>query len=154
MQNYKLKIKYEISVYKNTILFILSMMFIVFMLGCQSTAIYTTENRTPSERNRVSGQRGRTEYMVSSWYGNPYHGRQTASGATFNMYDLTAAHRTLPFGTRLRLTNETNNKSVVVTINDRGPVPTDRDLDVSYRAAQALDFVDTGVIRLKVEFLN
>ena len=149
---------------------------ILFLLSaCQSVAIYTAETRVqrplPREQepraqseNRQrstenTGQRSdtrgqRTEHMVASWYGNQFHGRQTASGEIFNMYDYTAAHRTLPFGTRLRLINETNNKEAVVRINDRGPVPLERDLDVSFKAAQALDFVGTGTIRLRVVFLD
>jgi rare lipoprotein A len=92
--------------------------------------------------------------MVASWYGNYYHGKKTASGEVFNMYDFTAAHRTLPFGTRLRLINPANNKEVEVRINDRGPVPLERDIDVSYKVAEELDFVNAGLSRLKVIYLD
>jgi rare lipoprotein A len=70
------------------------------------------------------------------------------------MYDYTAAHRTLPFGTKLKLINESNNKEINVRINDRGPVPLERDLDVSYRVAEELGFIDAGLSRLKVIFLK
>ena len=114
---------------------------------------YVPTTQQPTGRNR-NNRDGRFEYMVTSWYGNQFHGRQTASGETFNMYEYTAAHRTLPFGTRLRLVNEDNNKEAIVRINDRGPVPLERDLDISFRAAQSLDFVDVGIIRLRVEVLE
>jgi rare lipoprotein A len=70
------------------------------------------------------------------------------------MYALTAAHKTLPFGTRLKLINELNNKEVVVKINDRGPFVAGRDLDLSYKAALELDFVKLGVTKLRVVYLN
>jgi rare lipoprotein A len=92
--------------------------------------------------------------MITSWYGNQFHGSQTASGEIFNMYDYTAAHRTLPFGTKLKLINENNNKEVVVRVNDRGPIPLERDLDISFKAAETLDFVGSGIVRLKVIFLD
>jgi len=117
--------------------------------ACSSTAVYNNKSSTQTQPKKGSSQ-----YMVASWYGNPYHGRKTASGETYNMYDHTAAHKTLPFGTRLRLVNESNNKQVVVRINDRGPFIEGRDIDVSYKVAQDLGFVDIGVCRLKVIFLN
>ena len=129
---------------------IIILLLLQLLLGCESTAIYTARGKTPSR----TVETGKTEYMVASWYGNPFHGRQTASGEIYNMYDLTAAHRTLPFGTILRLINELNGKEVIVRINDRGPVPRERDIDVSYRVAQELDFVNMGICRLKVVFLE
>ena len=92
--------------------------------------------------------------MVASWYGHKYHGRQTASGAVFDMYALTAAHKTLPFGTRLRVTHPNNRRSVVVEINDRGPFIRGRDLDLSLGAARALVMVDEGVARVHIERMN
>ncbi len=92
--------------------------------------------------------------MVASWYGQKYHGRQTASGAVFDMYKMTAAHKTLPFGTRLRVTHPRNRRSVVVEVNDRGPFIKGRDLDLSMGAAQALAMVDEGVARVQIERMN
>ncbi len=92
--------------------------------------------------------------MVASWYGQKYHGRQTASGVVFDMYAMTAAHKTLPFGTRLRVTHRRSQRSVVVEINDRGPFIKGRDLDLSMGAAQALAMVDEGVARVHVERMN
>jgi len=127
---------------------------IFFSIGCESTALYTSGGTAPRQNTNQHRSSNRTEYMVASWYGNPFHGRQTASGEIFNMYDYTAAHRTLPFGTRLRLINEENDAEAIVVINDRGPVPQERDLDVSYATAQALGFVNAGIMRLRVEYIE
>lgn len=92
--------------------------------------------------------------MVASWYGPKYHGRQTASGEVFDMNGLTAAHKTLPFGTRLKVTHVGNHRSVIVEVNDRGPFIPGRDLDLSYGAAKKLGMVEQGVARVKIERLN
>lgn len=90
----------------------------------------------------------------ASWYGAKFQGRLTASGERFDMTELTAAHRTLPFGTRVRVTNETNGKSVVVRINDRGPVAKRRIIDLSRRAAELIGIKKKGVGRVKLEVLE
>lgn len=81
----------------------------------------------------------------ASWYGPGFHGKRTASGERFDMSDLTAAHRTLPFGTRVRVRNTQNGREVVVRINDRGPQMSDRIIDLSRAAAAALDLLQAGV---------
>ena len=86
----------------------------------------------------------------ASWYGQRYHGRTTASGSRFDMNAMTAAHRSLPFGTRVRVTNLANRRSVVLTINDRGPYAGGRIIDVSRRAAEILGMVRKGVVRVRV----
>lgn len=88
-----------------------------------------------------------------SWYGKHYAGRPTASGVRFNPGAMTAAHRTLKLGTRVRVTNPHNGTSVVVTINDRGPYVRGRDLDLSEAAAQSLGVHDRGVAKLFMEIL-
>ena len=80
----------------------------------------------------------------ASWYGPGFHGKRTASGERFDMNDLTAAHRTLPFGTRVRVRNIQNGREVVVRINDRGPQIRDRIIDLSKAAAVALDLLQAG----------
>jgi peptidoglycan lytic transglycosylase len=90
----------------------------------------------------------------ASWYGKPHHGRTTASGETFDMHQLTAAHPTLPLGTRLLVTNVANGRSVVVRVNDRGPTRRDRILDLSYAAARALRAVEAGVINVRFALVN
>ena len=92
--------------------------------------------------------------MMTSWYGDRFAGRPTASGELFDPNQMTAAHKTLPFGTRLRLTHPETGKTVVVRINDRGPFTRGRELDVSRAAAEALGFKDAGVATLKVKQLK
>lgn len=92
-------------------------------------------------------------YGVSSWYGQKFHGRRSASGERYNMYALTAAHRTLPFDTKIRVTNLDNGKSCILRINDRGPFVNGRVLDVSYESAKQLDFVQQGLAQVKIEIL-
>ena len=94
---------------------------------------------------------GRSEEVgLASYYGRAHEGRRTASGEVFDMNGMTAAHRTLPFGTRVRVTNLANGREAVVRINDRGPFRRGRILDVSYAAARRLGFVGRGVARVRV----
>jgi rare lipoprotein A len=86
----------------------------------------------------------------ASYYGKECHGGPTASGETFDMYKLTAAHPSLPFGTRVRVTNLANGASVVVRINDRGPFTKGRIIDLSYEAAKRIKMIDAGVARVEV----
>lgn len=90
----------------------------------------------------------------ASFYGGKFHGRKTASGAIFNKHAMTAAHRNLPFGTRVRVTHVHNGRSVVVTINDRGPFVKSRIIDVSRAAAEQLGMVQQGVARVRLERLH
>jgi rare lipoprotein A len=87
----------------------------------------------------------------ASWYGRRFHGRTTASGAPFDMNAMTAAHRTLPFGTKVKVTNMANGRAVTVTINDRGPFVRGRVIDLSRGAAAKLDFLDAGVTKVRME---
>lgn len=90
---------------------------------------------------------------LASWYGYPHHGRATASGRPFNMYQLTAAHRTLPLGARVRVTNLTNGRMVVVTITDRGPFVDGRIIDLSYAAAKQIRLIGHGTAPVRLEVL-
>ncbi len=94
------------------------------------------------------------QYGNASWYGGKFHGRTTASGERFNKYEFTAAHKKLPFGTILRVTNLRNGKDVYVRINDRGPFIKGRVLDLSLASAEALHFNRRGVIRVKIEIVS
>ena len=84
----------------------------------------------------------------ASWYGPGFHGRKTASGETFNSNDMTAAHRTLPFGTKVKVVNKKTGKSVVVRINDRGPYAHGRVIDLSKASAQAIGISGVGSVTL------
>jgi rare lipoprotein A len=91
---------------------------------------------------------------TASWYGDYFEGRQTASGQPFNMYDLTAAHPTLPLGTLVKVTNLRNKQAVVVRINDRGPYVGDRIIDLSYSAAKVLHFKEQGIQRVRLDVIH
>ena len=93
------------------------------------------------------------ETGIASWYGKEFQGSETTSGTRFNMYALTAAHRTLPLGTRVRVTNLLNEKSVILLINDRGPVPPGRIIDLSYAAARRLHFSGQGLAPVSIALL-
>lgn len=95
-----------------------------------------------------------SETGLASWYGHPYHGRAAADGEIYDMEKLTAAHRTLPFGTRVRVTNLANTKSVEVRITDRGPFIDGRIIDLSHAAAQAIDMVGPGVAQVRLDLLS
>jgi rare lipoprotein A len=95
-----------------------------------------------------------SNWQHASWYGPGFHGRLAADGKPFNMHRLTAAHKTLPFGTKLKVTCQTSGKSVVVTVTDRGPFVKGRALDLSYGAAKALGMIDRGVGKVKYQVLN
>jgi rare lipoprotein A len=95
-----------------------------------------------------------TEQGQASYYGEAMDGAQTASGETYRNDALTGAHRTLEFGTRVRVTNLDNGKSVVVVINDRGPTAKGVIIDVSYSAAQELDMLGAGVVQARIEVVE
>jgi rare lipoprotein A len=97
--------------------------------------------------------RGYSAEGKASYYGARHHGKKTASGERFNQHSLTAAHRSLPFGTRVRVTNLRNDKQVVVRINDRGPYARGRIIDLSHKAAEQLDMLRAGVVPVRVQQL-
>ncbi len=88
---------------------------------------------------------------MASWYGRKFHGRRTANGERYNMYAMTAAHQTLPFGTKVKVTNLDNGKVVYVRINDRGPFKPGRIIDLSRKGASELGFLQQGLTRVRVE---
>ena len=96
----------------------------------------------------------RVQIGVASFYGPKFHGRKTASGEIYNMFALTAAHPTLPFGTIVKVTNLKNKKSVIVRINDRGPFKKNRIIDLSYEAAKRLGFINEGTALVKIEVIK
>jgi rare lipoprotein A len=94
------------------------------------------------------------ETGLASWYGHPYHGRASASGEIYDMEQMTAAHRTLPFGTIVRVHDLDNEKSVDVRINDRGPFVDGRIIDLSHAAARAMEMIGPGTARVRLEILS
>ena len=91
---------------------------------------------------------------IASYYGPDFHGKLTANGEVYDMYGLTAAHKTLPLNTVIRVTNMSNRRNLIVRINDRGPYVTGRMLDLSYGAALKLGFVAQGTTRVKIEIIE
>ena len=116
---------------------------LLFMAACNTTA-----SNDPSVTGSISQANIETtkafQRGAASWYGPGFHGRRTASGEAFNSSAMTAAHRSLPFGTRLRVVNEENGRSVVVRVNDRGPFARQRVIDLARGPAQALGLTSTG----------
>lgn len=111
-----------------------------------TTLALSSTNLSASNTTKLFKQQG-----VASWYGGQFHGRTTASGEKFNMHSLTAAHRTLPLGTLVMVTNKANGKTVTVKINDRGPYSGNRVIDLSKAAAKELNMVSSGVANVKIE---
>jgi rare lipoprotein A len=106
-----------------------------------------------SHAPRPSGAIESSETGQASYYGDEFEGRRTASGERYELDHLTAAHRTLPFGTRVRVTNLENDKDVEVVINDRGPHKKGRIVDLSRRAAHEIDMIKAGVARVRLDVL-
>ena len=120
---------------------------LMLLTGCSSTsAIGGSKTKNPANSHALIGQ--------ASWYGERFHGKLTASGETYNMNAYTSAHKTLPFGTIVRVTNTTNNKSVDVKINDRGPYVKGRVIDLSYQAFTQIGNVKKGTIPVKIEIID
>lgn len=122
---------------------------LVAVLAASVAAAFGCRARAP----RVDYQAGHSLSGIASWYGKDFDGKPTASGAIYDMNDLTAAHRTLPFGTMLEVTNESNGRRVVVEINDRGPFVDGRVIDLSYEAAQRLGMVEDGTVPVDLRIL-
>jgi rare lipoprotein A len=90
----------------------------------------------------------------ASWYGGKFNGRKTANGETYDMYDLTCAHRTLPLGSWIQVTNLKNKRSILLRVNDRGPMPASRIVDLSYAAAERLGMDMEGLAKVRIEEIN
>jgi rare lipoprotein A len=120
--------------HKSIFLLLLLSLFTLFLASCG----VVKRAETDDERIRIVGN------GIASWYGPQFHGQSTANGETYNMNEYTAAHRTLPFNTLVRVENQDNGKSVVVRINDRGPYVGNRIIDLSRRAASEIDMIGPG----------
>jgi rare lipoprotein A len=117
---------------------------LLLLVGCAG-------KRAPADLPALTGD---VEEGVASWYGTKYHGRATASGERYDMYALTAAHPTLPFGVLVEVTNLQNDRRVRVRINDRGPFKEGRIIDLSYAAARKLGMVRQGLARVSVRVVG
>jgi rare lipoprotein A len=127
------------------------LMFFVIMtlcIGCASSARY---GHAPEKNEPPSPTSSFRQTGMASYYAKEFDGRKTASGEPFDMRDFTAAHQTLPFNTRVKVTNLSNNRSVVVRINDRGPFKKNRIIDLSYAAAEKIGLVAAGTAEVTIE---
>src|SRR2546423_5634873 len=131
------------------------------MAGSPSTEIPTKAENGKSENTVIKPLQKTLNKIkktfqigTASWYGKQFHGRETASGERYDMFQLTAAHRTLPLGTWVKVTNLRNGRWVLVRINDRGPVRQDRIIDLYYTAAQMLDMKAYGLARVRVDLVD
>src|ERR1700759_3915600 len=128
--------------------------------SAQSTNSTMVANNVPSSEIVTTVPAPKTTVLtriksgMASWYGSVLHGHLTASGRRFNMYELTAAHRTLPFGSRVKVTDLRNHRSVVVTITDRGVLYPERVIDLSWGAAKELNMLKMGVDPVKLELIT
>ena len=119
--------------------------------------IKTTENRDDIYDEEIKEELAKYSYFqtgTASFYGGKWHGRKTANGEIFDTYKLRAAHKTLPFGTRARVTNLSNGKSVVVRINNRGPYSKGRIIDLSQAAFSKIENMSKGVTKVKLEIVK
>jgi rare lipoprotein A len=119
---------------------------VVLLAGCSVPASKVRGPERAAERLSQTG--------IASWYGPGFHGKATASGETYNQSDFTAAHQTLPLGTRVRVTNLENGSATEVSINDRGPFAKGRIIDLSYSAAQQINMVGPGTALVRVDVLE
>ncbi len=150
------------------------MLVIALLCGCASRATppaprplpETTRPETPPPESRpgqpkpyralgiwyqpIPDAKGFTQQGLASWYGPDFHGKRASSGETYDMHDMTAAHKTLPLGTLVRVRHLKNHRSIEVRINDRGPFVRDRIIDLSYEAARRLDIVGPGTAPVEV----
>ncbi len=138
------------------LIFILSLL----IVSCASAPRFTKEryaepkvNSSKPVSNSPNGKA--TSYKgIASYYGNDFHGKKTANGEMFDMHGLTAAHRSFPFGTKVRVTNTDNGKSCIVRVNDRGPFKLERIMDLSMGAAEMLDMMKSGTANVALEVLE
>ena len=119
-----------------------------------SEASSAQTSRIPKPEVRKQAKPKPYQVGTASWYGEYFDGKTTASGEDFDMYDMTAAHPTLPLGSYVRVTNLRNGRAVVVKVNDRGPIVQGRIIDLSYGAARALEFQERGLQRVRLDIVK
>lgn len=130
---------------------------IVGIIGCGPSIAYGDYVKSDGmSRKEIEAIKNhpRVQIGVASYYGSKFHKKRTANGEIFNMYKVSAAHKTLPLGTKVRVINLKNGRSLNMTINDRGPYVKGRVIDLSYKAAQKLGFVNQGTTKVRIEVLR
>ena len=149
---------------RSKILFSTSIIIFTMFFNCSNSPRYYKTDSTNIKKSSMKesksgkGKRGKGHRKVikgvSSFYAEDFHGKLTANGEVYDMYGLTAAHKTMPLNTICRVTNLENNKSLILRINDRGPYIKGRILDCSYGAAKKLDFINQGTTNVKIEVIE
>lgn len=119
----------------------------ILISGCAATERFGSKNE--SDHSSLEVVKG-----IASYYSDEFHGKKTANGETYNMYELTAAHKTYPFNTKVRVTNLSNGRSVELRINDRMPAYNKRIIDISFQAAKVLGMIISGIADVKLEVLE
>ena len=139
----------------------LAMAFLVASLGAaqgpnnsEATPARARLVESKPEIRKQASKKAPFQIGTASWYGSYFHGKPTASGEAYDMHDLTAAHPTLPLGSYVRVTNLHNGRAVVVRVNDRGPIVQGRIIDLSYGAAQLLQFQEKGLQRVRLDVVK
>ena len=151
--------------FRHTKYILIVLLIIGTFFNCSSSPRYKSENfNTKSnfkkKANKIRGSSKSNKKHrkvikgVSSYYAEDFHGKLTANGEVYDMYGLTAAHKTLPLNTIVRVTNLSNSKSVILRINDRGPYVKGRILDCSYGAAKKLGFIAQGITKVRIELIE
>ena len=134
------------------------LLIIIFLLvSCGSGIAYGDYvNTTGMSRKQIEAIKNhpKTQIGIASYYGKKFHKKRTANGEIFNMYKVSAAHKSYPLGTKVRVTNLKNGKSLKLVINDRGPFVSGRIIDLSYKAARKLGFVNQGTVKVRIDVLR
>lgn len=148
---------------------IIALFFIVILISCSSSPRFYTRNSEEYENNKkriLNSNKSKVDTLYNlsnsvetitgfaSFYADAFDGKMTANGEIYNMYELTAAHKTYPFNTIIRVVNLANNKTVIIRINDRGPVPENRIIDLSLGAAIHLEMEKTGIQEVRLEIIE
>ena len=133
------------------------LIFAMFIVSCGSSIAYGDYvDTTGWSRKQIESikKHPQTQIGIASYYGKKFHKKRTANGEIFNMYKVSAAHKSYPLGTKVRVTNLENGKSIKLVINDRGPFVKGRIIDLSYKAARKLDFVNQGTTRVRINVIR
>ena len=133
------------------------LIFAVFVISCGSSIAYGDYvDTTGWSRKQIESikKHPQTQIGIASYYGKKFHKKRTANGEVFNMYKVSAAHKSYPLGTKVRVTNLENGKSIKLVINDRGPFVKGRIIDLSYKAARKLDFVNQGTTKVRINVIR
>ena len=130
---------------------------IFLFVSCGSSIAYGDYvNTSGMSRKQIEAIKNhpKTQIGIASYYGKKFHKKRTANGEIFNMYKVSAAHKSYPLGTKVRVTNLENGKSLKLVINDRGPFVSGRIIDLSYKAARKLGFVNQGTVKVRIDVLR